>query len=61
MLWIVFVLAVIQYVVIAINGKVNNELKTFSLNLVQYLVELLAFITFARDEQPFPFGPFPKR
>jgi hypothetical protein len=47
-------------VVVAINGRVNDELKGFSLNLAQYLWELLAYITFARDEQPFPIGPFPR-
>jgi hypothetical protein len=57
---IVFLLAVVQFVVIAINGRNNDELKHFSLTLVQYLWELLAFITFVRDEQPFPMGPFPK-
>jgi hypothetical protein len=59
-LWITFLLAVVQFVVIAINGRVNDELKNFSFSLVQYLWELLAFITFVRDEQPFPIGPFPK-
>jgi hypothetical protein len=57
---IVFLLAVVQFVVIAINGRNNEELKNFCLTLVQYLWELLAFITFVRDEQPFPMGPFPK-
>jgi hypothetical protein len=57
---VVFLLAVIQFVVIAINGRGNDELKHFCLVLVQYLWELLAFITFVRDEQPFPLGPFPK-
>ena len=59
-LHILFVLAVAQFVVIALNGRVNEELKHFCLTLVQYLWELLAFITFVRDEQPFPIGPFPK-
>jgi len=59
--WITLILALAQFVVVAINGKVNDELKTFTLNLVQYLWELLAFVTFVRDEQPFPIGPFPKR
>lgn len=59
-LHIVFVLAVVQFVVLALNGRANEELKHFSLTLVQYLWELLAFITFVRDEQPFPIGPFPK-
>jgi hypothetical protein len=60
-LWILLVLGAVQFVFYAINGHTNSELRIFSLNLVQYLVELLAFVTFARDEHPFPFGPFPKR
>jgi hypothetical protein len=59
-LHVLFVLAAVQFVVIAINGKVNEELKSFSLTLIQYEWELLAFIAFVRDEQPFPIGPFPK-
>ncbi|MBS0276324.1 MAG: DUF4389 domain-containing protein [Proteobacteria bacterium] len=57
---ILFGLGVIQFALLAINGRVNEELKNFSANLVQYLFELLAFIVFARDEQPFPIGPFPR-
>jgi hypothetical protein len=57
--WIVVLLVVFQFVVVGLKGKQNDELKSLSLNLVQYLWELLAFATFVRDEQPFPFGPFP--
>jgi len=59
-LWIVFVLALVQFVVFVLNGHTNDELKRFSLNLLQYLFELLAFVTFARDDLPFPIGPFPR-
>ena len=57
---VLFVLALLQFVVVAINGRVNEELKNFTFSLVQYLWELLAYITFVRDEQPFPVGHFPK-
>ena len=60
-LWLVFVLAIVQFIVLAVNGQTNGELKAFSLNLVHYLVELFAFILFVREERPFPFGPFPNR
>jgi uncharacterized membrane protein YccC len=56
---LLFALAVVQFVVIAINGRLNDEIKNFSFSLVQYLWEILAFVTFVRDEQPFPIGPFP--
>jgi hypothetical protein len=58
---LIFALAIIQFVVLALTGRLNDELKGFSFNLVQYLWELLAFVTFVADEQPFPLGPFPRR
>jgi hypothetical protein len=58
--WIVLALGLIQFVVVLVNGHMNEELKSFSFSLVQYLWELLAYIVFVRDEQPFPIGPFPK-
>jgi hypothetical protein len=60
-LHVLFAIAVVQFVLFAINGHMNTELKNFSANLVQYLWDLLAFIVFVRDEQPFPIGPFPKQ
>jgi len=60
-LHVMFVLAVVQFVMVAINGRANDEIKAFSASLAQYEWELLAYMTFARDDQPFPFGrPFPK-
>ncbi len=59
-LHIIFVLAAVQFLMIAINGRVHDEIKSFCASLIQYERELLAFITFVRDEQPFPIGPFPK-
>ena len=58
-LWVLIVVGVIQFAVFAINGRSNDELRNFSRNLVQYLFDLLGFVTFIRDERPFPFGPFP--
>jgi hypothetical protein len=59
-LHVLFVLAAVQFLMHAINGKPNEDLKTFSASLAEYLRELLAYMTFAREEQPFPMGPFPK-
>jgi len=58
--WLLLVLSFIQFFVLLITGRVNEELKSFNLSLLQYLWEVFAFITFVRDDQPFPFGPFPK-
>jgi hypothetical protein len=59
-LWTLFVLGIVQFAMYAIEGHVNDELKRFTRRLACYLWELLTFICFARDERPFPFGPFPK-
>ena len=58
--WMLLVLSTVQFFVLLITGRVNQELKSFNLSLLQYLWELFAFITFVRDDQPFPIGPFPK-
>ena len=60
-LHVLFAIAFVQFVLFAINGHRNEELKNFSANLVQYLWDLVAFIVFVKDDQPFPIGPFPKR
>jgi hypothetical protein len=57
---IVALLAPLHYLTIAITGRANEELQLMSLRAVHYLFELLGFITGARDEKPFPLGPFPK-
>ena len=57
--WLVLLTGLLQFVVYAFDGKSNDEIKDFSSRLVQYLFELLGFITFFRDQQPFPIGPFP--
>lgn len=58
--WALVLLALIQFVVLLVTGRVNDELKTFNLRLLQYLWELFAFIIFVRDDEPFPLGAFPK-
>ena len=57
--WVVLVLAAVQLIAILINNRVSEELRRTSLNVIQYLWELLAYISCVRDEQPFPLGPFP--
>jgi Domain of unknown function (DUF4389) len=61
MFWlIVLLLAPLHYIVLAITGKANEELREMTLRAVHYLVELLIFVTGTGDEKPFPLGPFPK-
>ena len=57
---IVALLAPLHYITIAITGRANEELQSMSQRAVHYLFELLGFIAGARDEKPFPLGPFPR-
>lgn len=59
--WILLLLGLVQFLMLALSGRVNEELRHFSVNLAQYLWELVAYILFVREEQPFPVGPFPRR
>ncbi|HTO42048.1 MAG TPA: DUF4389 domain-containing protein, partial [Rhizomicrobium sp.] len=53
------ILAVVQLIAVLLNQKVSEDLRRTSLNVIQYLWEVLAYVSFVRDEQPFPVGPFP--
>ncbi len=57
--WTVLILAAVQLVAVVLNSRVSEELRRTSLNVIQYLWELLAYVSFVNDEQPFPVGPFP--
>ena len=57
--WVVLILAAVQLVAVLLNNRVSAELRRTSLNVIQYLWELLAYVSFVSDEQPFPVGPFP--
>jgi hypothetical protein len=56
---IVAVLAPLHYIVIAVAGHPNAEIEQMNRRAVHYLFQMLAFISGASDEKPFPLGPFP--
>jgi hypothetical protein len=59
--WIALLLGLAQWIVTAVAGGQDDQLKGWSRNLNQYLWEVLSFIVFAREDKPFPFGtPFPR-
>ena len=58
--WFILLLGLLQFSVMAFQGHRNEELRTFSLSLVEYLWQLLSYISFGKDEEPFPLGNFPK-
>ena len=51
--WLLVVVALAQFVVIAFHKQPNEELKAFAVNLCRNLWQLMSYLTFARDEKPF--------
>jgi hypothetical protein len=58
--WVAVLLAVLQFVATAASGRVNEELKGISQSVIQYLEQLVSYISLVKDDRPFPLGPFPK-
>ena len=52
--WLLVVIALAQFVVIAFKKEPNAELKAFAVNLCRNLWQLTSYMSFARDEKPFP-------
>ena len=57
--WLLVALGVLHFVTVAVTAKRNDELISICRAVMEYLRELLAYITLTREEKPFPFGPFP--
>ena len=51
--------AVLQFVLTMINGKPNAFLVNFGRSLSIWLAATAAFLTFATENKPFPFAPWP--
>ena len=58
--WLIVVLAVLQFVTIAIAGQKSEELQHFSRLMGRYIQEVFDYMTLTSDVQPFPLGSFPK-
>jgi hypothetical protein len=57
--FVVTVLVVVQFGSHLITGEPMPRLLTFARGLNAYVFQILEFITYRRDERPFPFGAWP--
>ena len=56
---VVFAVIILQVLFLMLGGKRNARLAGFGASLAVYSYELVAFLTFASEEQPFPFRDWP--
>lgn len=56
---VVFAVIILQILFLLFSGKRNERLAGFGASLAIYSYELVAYLTFASEEQPFPFSDWP--
>lgn len=56
---VLFVIALIQFLIMLMNGTPNARLASFGRSLAHYFRQAVNFLTFATDEIPFPFNDWP--
>jgi hypothetical protein len=56
---ITFVVVAFQFLASLFTGEPNDQLTRFGRNLARYLQQITVFLTFATEEKPFPFTPWP--
>lgn len=57
---VVGLVIVVQFLFALISGKANDNLKQFGGSLSRYIFQVLRFMTYNREEKPFPFSDWPE-
>jgi hypothetical protein len=58
-LWLLFIGALLQYLSVATQGETADQIASFNRSVRRYLVDIFDYLTYKRDDMPFPFGDFP--
>ena len=56
---IIFAVVAFQFLASLFTGQPNDRLAGFGRNLARYLQQITVYLTFATEEKPFPFTPWP--
>ncbi len=57
--FVILVTAVFQFLASLITGEPNQRLISFGRNTARYAQQIIAFVTFASEDRPFPFSSWP--
>lgn len=58
-LFVVLLVVFAQFVLKLFTGRINQRLRTFALELSRYYQQIIAFLSLAADEKPYPFSQWP--
>ena len=56
---VVFVVVVLQFLWVLVTGATNARLLAFGLSLATYSFQIIAYLTYNTESQPFPFSDWP--
>jgi hypothetical protein len=56
---VIFAVVVLQFFWVLLSGQTNSRLSQFGLSLATYSYQIVRYLTFDSDEQPFPFDDWP--
>jgi hypothetical protein len=57
--FVTWAVVMFQFFASLLAGKPNHRLSRFGLNLARYFQQITVYMTFATEEKPFPFAPWP--
>ena len=58
LMWVVWLIAGVQFLWSLITGRTNDNLDEFSASLVAYLTTIFEYMVYRSDTKPFPFSPW---
>ena len=58
LMWLVWIVAGVQFIWSLLTGKTNENLDEFSTLLVAYLTSIFEYLVYRNDTKPFPFSPW---
>jgi len=59
-LWLIVLFAIMQFIVVLVAQKRNEQLARFCGQMIDYFRQILDFLTYRTEDHPFPFAPFPQ-
>jgi len=57
---VLFAVVVVQFFFKLFTGQTNPRLLMLGQSIATYIYQIIQFLTFNSDYQPYPFGPWPK-
>jgi hypothetical protein len=58
--FVIFSVILFQLGLLLMTGSTNENLRGFGRKLARYVEQVVAYLTYASEERPYPFSPWPR-